>query len=372
MALDERKHVMSESSVYTVPQLRDDAAVTAVLSDWLTARDPGGSRVEIVALRRPQGSGASNETLLVRTLTSAQGAEPVDLVLRIAPTTLQFVFEPRFAEQYQVLDTLGRNTDIPVPKMLGYEADTSLFGAPFWVMSHVQGRAPADFPPYSQEGWLFDATPEQRRRVWRSGVEALGALASVPVGLFDFLDDPARGDGGLRQSLQYWREALDWASTPMDNPVLEQVYEWLVAHFPQAPMAGLSWGDARIGNLLFDGGRCTAVLDWELLSLGGPLTDLCYWLMFDEMLTTGLELPRLDGFGTREETLDLWQETTGTELPDLTWYEIFCWFRLASVMMRSDQMRRAAGRPVPGPGEFGCLSDVADGLARRLGLSTAS
>lgn len=356
----------------TTPQLRDDETTKAILAGWLTARHPTGARVEVVDLRRPQGSGASNETLLVQTVTPGEEAAPTRLVLRIAPTKVDVVMEPRFAEQYRVIETLGRHTDVPVPRMLGYEADTSYFGAPFWIMSHVEGRALADFPPYNQEGWFFAAPPEERRRIWRSGVEALAGLARVPLEPFGFLDDPARGEGGLRQHLQYWREFLDWASDPFGDPVLEKVYDWLVAHFPDDPIPGLTWGDSRIGNLLFDGGKCTAVLDWELVSLGGPIIDLAYWLICDEMWSAGLGLEPLEGLGTREETIALWQECSGITVPDLTWYDVLGWFRMACVMLRNVHLCREIGRTPPGPGELGYLGDVTVRLARQLHLSGKS
>src|SRR6218665_1769997 len=95
------------------PQLRDDETTKSTLSDWLTARHPTGARVEVVDLRRPQGSGSSSETLLLQTVTVGEDGSPVKLVLRIAPTKIDIVMEPRFAQQYRVLETLGRHGDAP-------------------------------------------------------------------------------------------------------------------------------------------------------------------------------------------------------------------------------------------------------------------
>jgi len=352
----------------TVPQLRDDATTQAVLADWLSARSPGRARVEVSALRRPEGAGGSNETLLAQTRTAGR-ADTTAVVLRIAPTVMQVFLEPRFAEQYRVLEILDRDGSVPVPRMLGYEPDPALLGAPFWVMQEVAGRAPSDFPPYNGSGFLYEASPEERHRIWRSGVEALAAIHRLPVEPFAFLDDPARGEGGLRQLLQYWLDSLEWASVPSGDHVLEQTGAWLCDRFPADPVAGLSWGDSRFGNMLFDGERCAAVLDWEMVSLGGPLVDLAWWLLLDDALSVDVGLARLEGLGSRADTMRLWQERTGIEVPDLTWYEAFARFRLGVILLRAAHIRRALGAPVPGSGEFGCLTDLTDRLAQSLDLT---
>ena len=93
--------------------------------------------------------------------------------------------DARFAQQYRVLDTLGRCTDIPVPEMMGFESDESVLGSPFWVMSRIHGEAPSDFPPYNQQGFLVEASPAERERLWCNAVETLAAIHRVPATLFE-------------------------------------------------------------------------------------------------------------------------------------------------------------------------------------------
>jgi aminoglycoside phosphotransferase (APT) family kinase protein len=353
----------------TLPKLREDETTRAALAQWLARHQPQSENMAVSPLSRPQTAGGSNETLLATaTWTEAGQPREREIVVRVAPTALQVFLDPKFAQQYRVLETLGQFTDIPVPSVLGFEADESVLGAPFWVMDRVHGAAPADFAPYNQHGFLVEATPAQRERLWLNAVETLAAIHRLPIESFAFLDEPERGENGLQQQLSYWQQSLAWASDPHGNETLEALVDWLTAKQPADPPPGLSWGDSRIGNILFRDWRCVAVLDWEMVSLAGPLVDLGWWLLLDDALAGDIGLTRLAGLGTRADTIAVWEEHTSLKAQDLEWYEAFAGLRLGVILLRSVTMRRAANVPVPAPGEFGCLEDLTSKLARRLGL----
>jgi aminoglycoside phosphotransferase (APT) family kinase protein len=110
---------------------------------------------------------------------------------------------------------------------------------------------------------------------------------------------------------------------------------WLEKYRPAEPLSGFSWGDARIGNMMFGYDfKLTGVMDWEQASLGGPLHDLGWWLYFDDMHSWRNGHKRLDGLGTRAATIDLWQGLTGFEARDLRWYEVFAGYKLAVIVAR--------------------------------------
>lgn len=96
-----------------------------------------------------------------------------------------------------------------------------------------------------------------------------------------------------------------------------------------------------MANLLFEGGEVRAVLDWEMLSLGGAEMDLGWWLHIDE--THNHVLPRLEGLGTRDETISLWESGTGRRAANLDWYEMFAGFRFGIILMRIGQMFESFG-----------------------------
>ena len=96
----------------------------------------------------------------------------------------------------------------------------------------------------------------------------------------------------------------------------------------------LSWGDSRIGNIIWDDFQAAAVLDWEMASLGQPEMDLGWFLYFDSQFTDPLGVPRPAGFPSHEETIERYSESMGRPMRDLFFYEIFSGFRFAVVMLR--------------------------------------
>ena len=276
---------------------RDLDAATSALHPWLTAR-LGASRVEIEPPGYPRGAGASNETLLIR--ARADGRVE-DYALRISPgPEHQMYYEPRFRLQYDILRALFGRSDVRVPEPLWFESDPTVLGRPFYVMRRMRGRVPVSMPVYNSSGWLFDATPAQRRTLWENSMRQLAAIHRVPVTQVAFVDRPEHGPAGNEQQLSYWHAYADWAFGDKTPDVALALLEWLQAHRPSSSVPGLSWGDARIGNIMYDNDfQVVGVMDWEQVSLAGPVADLAWWLLFDESLSAGQGVPRLDGLGTR-------------------------------------------------------------------------
>ncbi|MBL7496937.1 phosphotransferase family protein [Frankia nepalensis] len=323
---------------------RDPELVRAHLAEWLALRLAGAEDgVTVGPLTSPEGLGFSNETHLFDA-TWGDGDQRVvrRMVLRIAPTVYQVFLEPRFEEQYQVMVALtGVDENLPVPELFGYERDPSVLGAPFFVMGAVDGRAPNDNPPYHVSGWVHDITPADRAAMWWGGVDTLARVHRLDprtLGL-GFLDSPRRGRAGIDQQLRYYEEMLDWAGAKVfDTPPepLATARDWLRAHQPAEPDPPvLLWGDARIGNILFDDAfRVAAVLDWEMAELGAPETDLAWFLFLDRHHSEGCDVPRLDGFPTREQTIARYEQLLGRPVRDLDYYEVFAAYRFAVIMLR--------------------------------------
>jgi aminoglycoside phosphotransferase (APT) family kinase protein len=97
------------------------------------------------------------------------------------------------------------------------------------------------------------------------------------------------------------------------------------------------WGDARIGNIIFDGTRVAAVLDWEMVTVGSPEKDLAWAIFLDRHHSEGLGVPRLPGFPSYEEALAHYEALSGHRVRHLHYYQVFAGFRFAVVMMRIAQ-----------------------------------
>lgn len=316
---------------------RDLDEVAIALPRVLCHSVEGVSDVRVGSLAYPVGAGRSNETVLFEASWERQGrTETVDLVLRIAPDAIQLFLEPDIRVQYELLVALHDHGSVNVPRTLLFEEDPSLFGQPFFVMERVRGRVPVSAPVYSKEGWLHDATPSQRRIVWETAIEQLARIHNVPLDILPCLSQPAPGETGLDAQLSFWRRSMSFSAMGEVPDVLHVVVDWLDTNRPATHVDGLSWGDARIGNMMFgDDFRLRAVLDWEQASRAGGLRDLGWWLFFDDYHSIDQGVARLDGLGTRQETIDYWQEHVGQVVTDLTWYEVFAGFSLVQLWLRN-------------------------------------
>lgn len=323
---------------------RDLHAVEAVLVAWLPTRAGNEDMrdLRVGNFERPVGAGASNETILFDAEWTERGeAHRSEWVLRVGPGAFQLFLDPAFPAQFELLDVLHREDLVKVPEVFWYEDDAALLGQPFFLMARMRGRVPVSHPVYNGPGWLADATPAERRALWESAFRELTRIQAVPVDHVRFLDKPHLGNTGLEQKLALWERSVGWSTADQPPDFIVEVAEWLRANVPTAS-DGLSWGDARMGNMMFgDDYRLIGVMDWEQASLAGGACDLGWWMFFDDFHSIDHGLPRLDGLGTRQESLDLWTELVGTAPPDLQWYEVFAGFTVILLSLRTQMLHGA-------------------------------
>ncbi|MCX4090874.1 phosphotransferase family protein [Nocardia sp. alder85J] len=327
---------------------RDLDATATALRAWLAARLDVPA-VEIDRLDYPRGAGISNETILIRV---RHGGTAEELVLRIAPAPeFQMFFEPKFRIQYDILVALRQHGDVRVPEALWFEEDPGPLGRPFYLMRRMTGRVPVSMPVYNREGWLADATPEQRRVLWDSAVEQLAAVTRVPVAAVPFVDRPEHGPTGDEQQLTYWQRYIAWALGDDVPATVRTLMGWLTENRPAGGTTVLSWGDARMGNIMFgDDFRVVGVMDWEQAALTDPAADLAWWLLFDEMHSTAQDVARLPGLGTRAETIDRWQRLTGLRADNLLWHEVFAGLKAGLLSLHTGRsLRLPSVKPRRGP-----------------------
>lgn len=350
---------------------RDPEAVAATLTQWLASKS-GDADVEVFDVQAPASNGFSNETILCRTRT-ANGSGGVEkrLVVRVAPTKHLLFLDAEFSTQYRVMQTLADgNTGIPLPRLGWYEEDTQYLGVPFFTMDHVEGLVPPDNIPYTLEGWVLDASPEQQATMWWSGLEAMAAVHRVDwhaLGL-QWLVAGATEPPGIAHQMAYYRRFLDWAAQGVKVPVIESTWQWLCDHQPdETGDVVLSWGDSRIGNIIWDDFTCAAVIDWEMATLGQPEMDLGWWLYFNRQFADGLGVPRPPGFASHEETIDRYSELMGRPMKDIFFYEVFSGFRFAVIMLRLSELLMGS-EILPGDSDMGTNNLATQLLATMLEL----
>ena|SRR5947207_13323871 len=337
-----------------VPLQRDPARTRDVLAAWCSARL--GARVGVGALEIPRGQGFGNETVLFEASWTG-GHER--LVARIAASTYQVYPEVRFAEQYRLLEILGEK-GIPVPRGFGFEPDPGLLGAPFFVMSRVDGRVPADLPSYHRSGWVASLAETDQEALWYNGIDALAAIHRLDPATFGFL----AGD----DLLEHYATRLDFFGVA-DDGVVGRALSWLRSYRPQWTNSALLWGDARLGNLIFDGVSVAGVLDWEMAQLGPPEADLAWFLYLDRHLSEGVGASRLPGLPSRAETIARYEAGTGRPVGDLGYFEVLAGFRFALITARVTELLR---RQEVVPADFPLHRNAVALLARTLDELTVS
>ncbi len=319
---------------------RDLEGDRARLLAWFRKQLPAARDVRVSELVAPQSSGFSNETLLFDlAYDDGTGETRESLVLRIQPIGFPIFPEYDLGLQFRTMQLLAA-TDVPVPRALFLEErDTEVLGAPFYVMSRVEGRVPPDQPPYHQGGWMTEISPAERGAIFTAGFEILARIHRLDYSAvgFDFLDKPEFGATGLAQQMGCYERFLAWAARGREQPIPESALEWLRKNEPADDRDCLNWGDARIGNIIFDGTRPAAVLDWEMVTHGSPEIDVGWSVFLDRHHSEGIETPRLEGFPSYEESIARYEEMSGFEVKNLHYYQVFAGFRFAVIMMRIAQ-----------------------------------
>lgn len=304
------------------------------LTTWLQRTHPDAQHLVITDMHKP-GGGFSNETWLLQLSWTRHGVhEDRPLVLRMQPAQEGTFPDYDLHLQYRCMQALA-GTGVPVPKVFGFCDDLSVLGLPFYLMEQIAGAAPIENPPYHQAGWLKDMSADEQAQVWREGLDVLVALARVDWqgrGL-GMLDRPEHGATALAQMLRYYRDYLSWAEARRrPYPMLHKALDWLEQHQPGDEPTALCWGDAKLGNCLFQGTRCVAALDWEKPHLGNPVSDLAWFLMLDRALSTAIGIARLPGLWGRDASQAYWCQHTGLSAEHLPYYELLSAFKLGVIM----------------------------------------
>ena len=332
------------------PNVRDLDILATTIVGWLGQRIPNARNLRLTDLRYPLGAGMSHETILFDASWVEDGRTAHrGMVVRIKPTR-HFVYQDdMFDQQYRLMQAMHDSGHVRVARPLWIEHDPALLGAPFFVMEKIAGRVAVSYPPYSQSGWLVDAAPADRRRMWVDAVSQLAAVQKVPVADCAFLNLPGNFAEEFAQETDRWRRYLDWIDPIGKLVLLRDGFDRLLARKPDNRPAGLVWGDARLGNMMIgDDFSVAAVMDWEQPSLGGALHDLAWWLYSDYVQSEGRGIPVLKGMGSRDETIALWSEVSEKSAADIDWYEVFVVFKMECLGVRMQTLRGMAAADAPG------------------------
>ena len=251
-----------------------------------------------------------------------------DYVLRRKPFGPLLPSAHAVDREYRLISAL-HPVGFPVARPYALCTDPDVIGAVFYVMELVPGRA------YTN-GALPEFDPGQRRSMYEQLVDTLADLHNIDpeaAGLDDF---GKPGNYFERQVARWTRQYRD--SQTDDLPEMERLIDYLPRSLPEQSRVSVVHGDYRIDNVLFDEGKLTAVLDWELATLGDPVADFSYlamqWVMPADGTAglAGLDLAAL-GIPSLEEVVRRYSERSGVPVAgQLDWYFAYNLFRLAGIV----------------------------------------
>jgi aminoglycoside phosphotransferase (APT) family kinase protein len=298
-----------------IDQLIDEAALGA----WLEANIEGFSG-PFTLTKFP--SGQSNPTYKISAVSG-------EYVLRRKPFGQLLPSAHAVDREYRLLCAL-HPLDFPVPRPLALCDDPEAIGAIFYVMELAKGR------PYAN-GALPDFDPPTRRRMYEQLIDTLAELHTIDPVAADLEDFGKPGNYFERQVMRWTRQYRD--SQTDFIPEMERLIAFLPETLPEQSRTSIVHGDYRIDNVVFDGdGTLTAVLDWELATLGDPLADFSYLAMQWAMPAdggaglAGLDQPTL-GIPTLDEIVSRYSERAGVPIAEkLDWYFAYNLFRLAGIV----------------------------------------
>lgn len=230
--------------------------------------------------------------------------------------------------EHRVISAL-HTTNVPVPRPVLLCEDEEVLGAPFYVMEFVEGT------PYRTADQLAPLGPERTRGAVLSLVDTLVELHAVDpeeVGLADF----GRPEGFLDRQLRRWGKQLD-ASRNRELAGIDELHATLGRRLPVSPAPAVVHGDYRLDNVLIGADdRIKAILDWEMSTLGDPLTDLGLLVMYsiplgmaNSPVSTTAEAA---GHPDPAELIERYAARSGRDVSAVSWYTAFAWFKLAVIL----------------------------------------
>ena len=344
----------ADDALPSAPKFRTDRSHYAeALQTWMAKRFGDRPGLAVTGIEVPVSTGFSNETVILDTAWRHDRCDREErYVVRVEPAD-GGMFPPQTPHcavsvevQYRAMKAVAEAGVAPVPPLFGYEPDPAVLGAPFFVMGFVPGRIPADVPRYTESGFVVEeATRLGRRRMVLSAIEMIAGVHSLDwraAGL-DWLDASGTGKPTTELQIELYRNHVRSELTGREHPVLHAALDWLEANDPADERVGLTWGDARLGNIILQDYRAAAVLDWEVCALSPTEADVGWWLMFDRMSFDDLGIERLEGYPTRAEMIDHYEQVSGREVREPHYWEVFGAMRFCTIFIRLGDRMTAAG-----------------------------
>jgi aminoglycoside phosphotransferase (APT) family kinase protein len=306
--------------------LGDLEKIRVSLENWLREKLPDAQQLTLGDLSFPEESGESSVSLILN--ANIKGEEQ-RFICRMRPRHSQIFDDHDLPLQYNLMKMADEN-GIPVPPLLGFEADTSLVESDFYIMGFVEGQVPTDNPPFAFGSWVTELSDDERQAMWRNGLETLAKIHQINLGDYDISGIPASAENA--SPAQHEIEKFNKLLTKSMSPVLASAMQFINENAPADGPRRLCWGDSRVGNVIWKDLKPNAVIDWEMAGIGDPLQDVSWWYWVDYVNCVGFGLERLGGLPTLAEMYEQWHALTGLPAHHSHYYDLFSVVRYGIIL----------------------------------------
>ncbi len=308
--------------------------IAPALAEWLSSK--AGSPATITKVSPPDGNGMSSETVIV---DAEWDGEEHPLVVRVAPSPESDPVFPAYDldNQFRLMDYVAKTTDVPVPPLYWSEPSDEVIGAPFIVMGRVDGLVPPDVLPYTFGSWLSEGTEEDRRQLQQRTVQVLADIHGAPLPA-DLLEAPYDGETALAAHIRRAGEFYAWTTRDRPgSPLIERALIWMRDNMPATEDAVFSWGDARIGNIIYRDFTPVAVLDWEMATRAPRELDVAWGIALHRFFQDIADMAGVAGmpeFWDRYEIEAAYAEASGAPLRDMDFYITYATLYYSMILFR--------------------------------------
>ncbi len=310
----------------TIAMRTGEGIAIGALAEYLRGRIDGAEHgVELEQFP----NGHSNLTYLLRIGTR-------EFVLRRPPLGPVAPKAHDVIREYHVLSAVHPHFP-PAPRVHLLCEDNAVLGAPFFVMERRRGVILREEIP--SEFAVVDAHP---RMIGEAFLDSLVTLHAIDVAA-PHVQQLGKPEGYVERQVRGWADRWERAKTG-EVSELDRVVRWLAANIPPPLAPSLIHNDYKLDNIMLSlgsPGRVEAVLDWEMATIGDPLSDLgltlCYWVWATDPEVRVAGIPALTsrpGWFTRDELVERYGRQTGRDMTHMGYYEVLGVFKLAVIVQQ--------------------------------------
>jgi aminoglycoside phosphotransferase (APT) family kinase protein len=300
------------------------------LTEWFASQLPDANDVRVEGLDRVE-VGHSAETLLMTLVVDGTSR---DVVVRIRPKPPGLLEPYDLHRQFTILRALD-GTAVRSPAVLYYEPSGEVLGRDFYVMERLPGRVIERGVPDDLKN-----NPNLVRRMCLSMVDQIAAIHTADVD-FDALPD---GRDHLDRELDHWASEIERAGGSAEPAFAELIDGLRERQPPPCPRVTLVHGDTKPGNFAFVGDQVSAVFDWEMATVGDPLTDLG-WAEVNWRFTGNVT--SAPGTPSADEMVERWEQQTGITAQHRPWYRAMQGLKIAAILQVGGHLHQTGATSDP-------------------------